>query len=296
LGLGSQKGLLSYKVLPKGYPNLEFPTVVRLIGLGTLAVLGVWAAMHRGDDKLNIPWVATRKAWLGAALFIPLGALWLVSLYNPIYLVGRYDFVAFPAFALLLGFALAKLQAVRKVGPLLVLLVGMALFVPIGLKLVLYYQAPVSTAPWVSGRQTAQVIDAVAQNGDVVLFTGLRGATTLYYLVRLGYQWQEGYCRSPASSNKERRFACRIFPFEIETYYMGVNHSSEPIQVVAMKLLAQREDATNALWIAVDAGSILGDGRPLFSPRDAALVAELERGGLRLVSVSNVVPGIFEFR
>lgn len=295
-GLGSQKGLVGYKVLPKGYPNVEYPQALRLIGLGTLAGLGLWVAMRRGDNKLNIPWLAKRKAWLGASLFIPLGALWLFSLYRPVYLVGRYDIVAFPAYVLGVGFGLAKLQAVRRMGLILVSLPGLVLLVLIGVKLARYYDAPVSTAPWPSDRRTAEFIDAEAKNGDVVILTGMRGATTLYYLAREGYQWQEGYCKAGAATNRERRFACRVFPPEIEAY-MGVINRAEPTPSFVLDVIDRLEDETSSVWIAFDRWSSGPDGRLIPLPRYAPLVTALQRAGRRQVPVTGYnFPGVVQFR
>jgi mannosyltransferase len=292
--LGGQEGFP--RALAKSYPHVQFSLVLRLIGLGTLAGLGVWAALRRGDDRLNIPWVAKRKAWLWASLLMPLGALWLFSLYRPVYLVGRYDIIAFPAFALAVGLGMAKLQAVRRMGSLLASLLGLVLLVPIGVKLARYYDAPVSTAPWPSDRQTAEIIDAEARNGDAVILTGMRGATILYYLARKGYRWQEGNCTTGAATNRERRFACRVFPPEIEAF-MGVIANAEPTPSFVLDVIDRLEDETSSVWIAFDRWSSRPDGRLIPTPRDAPLVDELERRGRRQVPVTDYdFPGIVQFR
>src|SRR4029077_4232837 len=77
------------------------------------------------------------------------------------------------------------------------------------LKLFVYYQIP-SPA---TAEPTAQAIHSVVKDGDVVVFTGMRGLPVLYYLRRLGYQWREGYCNDLVNG---KRFSCRMFPRESE--------------------------------------------------------------------------------
>jgi hypothetical protein len=110
---------------------------------------------------------------------------------------------------ILVGLSLAKVQGMRKVGPALSTCLALMLCLPIGVILVRYYQAPEEKGP----RLSASILDESVQTGDLVVFTGLRGVTTLYYLTRLGYRWSDGVCENPSTG---RRFACRMFPRSTE--------------------------------------------------------------------------------
>src|SRR5262249_44809835 len=96
--------------LPKVYDVLRFPPPLRLAGLTLLGLLAVWVAIPWADGNMRVPWLGRRKVWLWSWLALPLAALWVISFYRPLYIVGRYDMIAFPAIALVVGLALTKLQ------------------------------------------------------------------------------------------------------------------------------------------------------------------------------------------
>src|SRR5262249_54066040 len=75
--------------LPKVYDVLKFPPPLRLAGLTLLGLLAAWIVIPWEDGNIRVPWLGRRKAWLWSWLALPLGALWIVSLYKPLYLVGR---------------------------------------------------------------------------------------------------------------------------------------------------------------------------------------------------------------
>ena len=102
-----------------------------------------------------------------------------------------------------------KVQSLRIVGSLLVPFVVLALFVPIGAKLLLYYSVP----PRLFARATAIALQQLVHNGDVVVLSRTRAKTTICYLTRLGYQWEEGRCHNDSAG---RSFSCWIYPPEIK--------------------------------------------------------------------------------
>src|SRR5262249_8673744 len=144
----------------------------------------------------------------------PLAGLWLVSLSRPIYVPGRYDQVAFVGFALMMGLAFAKLQAVKNVGVTLVAVVALGLFAPMATKLTLYYAAPADREAETTGR----AVHLLVQNGEVAVFAGLGGIPILhYYRPRLGYDWKNAACRN---RERQREFTCRMFPLEMEETFI----------------------------------------------------------------------------
>src|SRR5262249_55365413 len=154
----------------KQFASLEIPAPVRALGLAVLFALGVWVAWpwgrRRDDDRRARS--ATRALW--ALLLGPLMLLAAISAVRPIYLVGRYDQLALPAFLLLAGVGLAEIGSTRRWGRPLALVAAVALLVPVGVVLVRYYGAP----PSASNRGAAAALSARARDGDVVLFSRLR--------------------------------------------------------------------------------------------------------------------------
>lgn len=201
--LGPQQEMVVFPL--KQFVALSLPDTLRWLGLGHLLGLVLWVAVPWQDGALNIPEVRRRKLWVTSLLITPLVILWLVSFYRPVYVIGRYDMVGFVAFALLIGLAFAKLQNVRRIGPILTVLAGLGLFVPICAKLLLYYQGP---APHYA-RETSQAIHRMVENGDVVMLNQIRGLPILaYYLPREGYEWNNDTCHSTVHM---RKFGCRLF-------------------------------------------------------------------------------------
>lgn len=296
-GLGSHKGLASNLALIKGYPYVESEQGLRLLGLATLIGLGIWVAMKKGDDHLNIPDVGERKVWLMGALFVPLAVLWSLSFYRPIYLVGRYDVIGFPAFAMVVGFGLAKLQALPRLGVLFVSVVALVLAVVISLKLERYYNMLGGHPLSASGRATAAFLDAEVKNGDAVIMTGQLGATTRYYLSRRGYVFREGYCQASSETTRERRFACRLYPQDWEKFLGIMEHAEETPTTLVSHLTSSLKDEMSSVWLAIDEWARHPSGRLLPWRNYEPLVAELERAGGRQVPLSEYdTLGIVEYR
>jgi 4-amino-4-deoxy-L-arabinose transferase-like glycosyltransferase len=288
-GLGSQAGLLPIQM--KQFSDLSFPAPLRLLGVLMLCTLGLWVALPFGERQIGVPWVAKRKAWLGMMLCVPLALMWVISFFRPLYVVGRYDVVAFPPFPLLLGLALRKLQQVKRAGVILATGATLLLFIPVGAKLVRYYQAPSHS----DAHATAQVLHAFVEHGDAVVFTGLRGLPVLYYLHGLGYRWEGGYCQS---ENGARRFACRMFPREIErrpaVRDLGrILTSPTAVHDDVADFLHAIAPSGGALWVALESAS-LSRGMLYFHNTDALLLAELQRLNLRPVAVPGA-PLIFRY-
>lgn len=237
-----------YPNLTKIYPSLQYPTNLRLLGLSLFLFLAVWAIIPWRDDHLGVPDVGKRKALLWAWLVVPLVVLWLVSLYRPLYLLGRYDLIAFPAMPILVGFALAKIQAQPRTGRLLAALAGLLILCLVGFKLSLYYQLATSYSPMPSPRATTRALASRVRTGDVAAFNNIQAATILYYLYRLGYRWEERECRN---SSTGERFVCRIFPPEDEVAY-GLPEDSLQPSSFARQLRFSLKGPDNVLWVVAE--------------------------------------------
>lgn len=295
LGLGSQAHLIP--IFLKQFTNMEVPSSLRVLGLALLLLLGIWAAVPWGDSRMSIPWLGKRKAWLGALLFFPLVVMWLVSFYRPLYVAGRYDIMAFPPYALLLGLALDKVSRVKKAGPIVALIAALGLLIPIGTKLSLYYNAATQRPT----RAFASVLDSSVANGDVVVITGHTWLPVLYYLNRLGYRWDGRYCDNKLAG---RRFFCRLFPREWEQpFFPFPPHASprplnsvEVVQEDVQDYLGPLRTQAGGLWVMFGGYSYDPVQRKhFFSKDDALLIREVVRLGLKPVSNIGAL-GIFQFR
>ena len=276
-GFGSQADLLPLGL--KQFHELYFPTSLRLMGLATLAGLALWVAAPWGEKALAIPWLQMRKLWLAMWLFIPLIVLWVASAHRPMYVVGRYDLIAFPAFSLVLGLALTKIQTGVKAGRVLGPLVAAFLFIPIGTKLFLYYETPAQRP----AQAIATSVDTLVEEGEVVIFHGFASLPVIYALHRLGYQWEEeflgfpprqGYCRKETA---RRRFSCQAFPpWKARSDFLDV--------------LSQLRLPGKALWMVY--GFYTGSrGRPIIHGAEGRMFNEIRRLGFAPRSFSRV-PGL----
>jgi len=266
LGLGGHSDLVLTHV--KQFRNLDFPFWARLLGLIILSGLFVYAMLPWGDERLGISRLVRRKVCVLALLLFPLGALWVASrLVTPMYIVGRYDIIAFPAYSLLVGLSLAKIHKVPRRGVWLVGALVLLLSASIFTKLYLYYQAPAPSA----GLHNARILDRVLRNGDVVVFTDPAVHVYLYYLARLGYTWHSGECRKQGA---DRWFYCRFFPPAAEATLHGISGTRLSVQDTRAeleKILASIRTDAATVWI------ISGPTRT--EEADAILFGQLTRLG-----------------
>jgi hypothetical protein len=281
---GSHAGLVPLWM--HNFESIVIPQELRFLGLAALLCLGVLAALPKGDNRLAVPDPGVRKLCLAALLFFPLAALWIISWFKPIYVVGRYDFLAYPAFALLLGFALWKVQ--RNWTGVAAGLLAAALLIPVCVKLKYFYEAQGTS----EARSMALKLESDTRNGDVVVFAGLRALPVLYYLNRLGNTWDGQYCTNAASG---RSVYCRTYPRDTEKTPAATNTerlmgSPETARVELADYLS-RLDQSGTLWIALW-GSTRG-GRLRIPSADQYLLAEARRSGLVPVPDPASTPLIF---
>ena len=282
LGLGGHAELVLTQV--KQFRALEFPLWARFLGLVILSGLFFWALAPWGNDHLGISKVGRRRAWVFALFVLPLGALWLLSYFvTPVYIVGRYDIIAFPAYALLIGLGLGKLSGVSKNGPWLVGAIMLLLALPLFTKLYRYYDSPAPSP----GMHSARILDRVVKNDDVVVFTDPAVHVYLYYLARLGYTWRGTECRKDQA---ERRFSCRFFPSAAEATLHGISGSTLSVtgtRAELEKILEPLPAQEATVWI------ISGPTRS--EEADAILFGQLVRLGFEAVQESTSPP-FYPFR
>lgn len=264
-------------VLLKQLRGIELPLPVRLAGLAGLSVLGLLAAVPWGDRSLGVPDPRRRRAFLWLLLATPLAVLWGASFVKPLYVVGRYDLAAFPAFVLLVGVGLAKALRLRRRGRPLALAAVLMAAVATGMVLLNSFRNPAvpDAAP------TARALADGVRNGDVVVFTGLRAYPVRYYLARLGYACEQRTCRNPATGTA---FAARSYPRETEeeaaAYVPGrVLGSPEEARRDLEDFLRSRAAPNSSLWLVL-AGRVSGGGLDVNDADWRLVEAIRERGTL----------------
>lgn len=184
-----------------------------LAGMTLLSIVGVlvFSALTAHTLWLN----EQLRPGAAAALVLlvgPLLALLAISVWKPLYLRGRYDLIAYPAFVLLAGLCLSMIvqQLHGRRGKLVAYALCVVLLAPPVARTAQFYGAEKER----TAAPAADYIHQHAEEGDLVLMEGRRGIRTLYYLRLSGYVWENGECRHP---DLKRRFACRLLPISMET-------------------------------------------------------------------------------
>lgn len=287
LGLGSHQGLLPifFKQLSLWVP---FPLGLRVLGLGALGTLAVVALVPWQDDALKVPWLHRRKAWIFAALLLPLALLWGLSFYRPIYLPGRYDMIVFPFFALVVGLGFAKTRAWPRGGAIAALVLAAGLSYAIGFKLWFYYGSP----NWGSGRRVAAFLNENLRDSDVVVLTGgSHGLPFLYYLYRLGYA--DGYCRKP-----ETTLDCRFFPpGHHEHRFLDPRQAPTPQLNVERLIDEYAASARDRIWVILPGENRLSPtGQLEITPQEQELLHGLESAGFTNIMNHETLPWVILLR
>src|SRR6185295_15484345 len=204
-----------------------------------------------------------------------------------------YDIIVLPAFALLTGLGMAKVQSAVWGRLLLPLCLAGTLAAVMGVKVARYYEAAGSDSPG-KHRATAKALASNVTTGDVVVLTGLRGMPVLYYLHGLGFAWTGTDCVQSGG----KRFGCRMFPLEIERApatedTARVLESPEVISEEVQVFLSALSRPDNVLWFVLGNGGYSDVGLRLPEP-ELSLMVELQTRKLQFEYVPmESAPGIF---
>jgi 4-amino-4-deoxy-L-arabinose transferase-like glycosyltransferase len=180
--LGPQPGLIPSAMRLKQYTDLPFPFDLQLAGTLSLVGLVGLACVSWQDDRVAIRGLPPRKAALLVWALAPITILWAVSWIRPVYVIARYDQLAFPPMLLLLGLGLTKAQRLPRYGNRLASLLAILLLIPVSAKLALYYSSPGK----VRHREIARVLDASVRKGDVIVLSYVQGYVVIPYLIQHG--------------------------------------------------------------------------------------------------------------
>jgi hypothetical protein len=159
----------AFTVLYAGPERHGLPIALKQFDLlampGWLSAIGITSAAWVAVSA----WRTGRAGAVCALALTPVLVLWLVSFVKPIYLVGRYDQLALPAFVLLMGCALGRL---RRTAPRAALVVAVAYFVPIGVKLWRYYAVP--SVDQAYSKPIAAALARTVRDDDALVLTNYR--------------------------------------------------------------------------------------------------------------------------
>lgn len=140
-------------------------------GGAALALAAAWSTRTAAAGLVERP-VPHAMFLVTAYLFLPLLVPFLYSFHDPVYMVGRTDFLVFPAFPLLIGAALVRMRpAVRGTA-----VVALAVASAIGLYT--YFSRPSRG----SERVPLRSIAARCRSGDMIVLTDLAYPTGRHYL------------------------------------------------------------------------------------------------------------------
>jgi hypothetical protein len=248
----------------KQFDELALPGWLSAIGIASAACVAVWAWRGRGGAVC-------------ALALTPVLVLWLASFVKPIYLVGRYDQLALPAFVVAMGCGLARL---RRTAPRFAVALILAYFVPIGVKLWLYYAVPSIDVAY--SKPIAAAIDRAVRDDDTLIVTHYRAYTVLYELHRLGYRRDDGVCTGRV------KFACSMFlPAE-------ARRGNDDVEALVAEYMHDGDHVRPRALVAFGRFAIEG-GSFQVPEDDALLVKTLVAKGYRLVGFDSQL-GIAEYR
>lgn len=146
-------------------------------------------------------------------LVLPLFALIIISsVITPVYVVGRYDLIAYPAFLLLTGSVIHSLLNTRNgVSKLFLnsfMLVVFCVLITVNLYQVLIYK---NATPYHSLVTDGKKILSTLNNDDGLLIASPNAIEILYYLHLQGIHKKNEQC-----NYDQKYFKCRLFPKNLE--------------------------------------------------------------------------------
>lgn len=212
--IGPELHLNELSLFLKRYADMDIPAIVYLVSaLLTFLCLGLYIVTLAGIRALPGPQQAALLE-ASAFMFLPLLGLAAASLlFAPIYVVGRYDLIAFPGFLLVGGtvagvaFAregpLAKPLAGAALGALVVVLISTQVYKIVTHRQTVPHQGPVRTE--------TRAVAGRLENGDGLLVARPQAAQVWYYLHLLGFERENGQC-----IGNGKRFTCRLSPVAME--------------------------------------------------------------------------------
>lgn len=204
--LGSAHGLTP--LFMKQWTQLQQPALLTIMGVGaySLALVSAFVSDSGGGRESTSRGTGVL---LIAAVLLPLIVLFAVSFIKPLYVVARYDAIAFPYLVVLSGWIVDRSRHLPPWAMRVGFFFGAVFLSCLLYEDWLYYEVGPVSQDYDAAR-TATLLDHTARNGDAIVFAGMRGASVLYYLMRDGYHWDGRSCRA---AERNVVYGCLILPY-----------------------------------------------------------------------------------
>lgn len=226
----------------KRYPYVDYPSHIIFLGKFSFVIFLIFYSITLINFKKLTRFHLTRLIELSAFLFLPLFILLLISiLIKPIYVIGRYDLIAYPSFILLFGYVIFlsltyKFYVFDRVKySVLFIFFTLTIYTQTN-KLLLYW----SITPITGAKQNVIAIERFITNKDVLLISAPDAIITSYYLHAMGYNLEN---KTMSSTNK--RFTFRLYPETLE-YAPG---SIERFQFADTERIINSINLSSTLWV-----------------------------------------------
>ncbi|MFC1680168.1 glycosyltransferase family 39 protein [Pseudomonadota bacterium] len=189
-------------------PGYFYPLSMGLVLLFTVLFLRV-ALLKSKTRDLDIQSLVESAAQFA----LPLVALFAISYaIRPVYVVGRYDVIAYPAFLIFLAHIIRVITSDKvknnKLDVYLACTFVVATLVAQGAVATRYF----SDWPKKDHQATSDDISSLMTNGSSLVFVGRSSAVNLYYFLLSGYSKAENHC----IHNTGTVINCFIFPEEFD--------------------------------------------------------------------------------
>ena len=215
----------------KRYSHVGIPAALHLFNLFiTFLFLSLYALILVRFKRLPRE---SRLLLLETSAFVilPLLGLLIASLLlTPMYVVGRYDLIAYPAFLVLVGCIMHILLHWRQSGAAVPYRVAMAVLFSLFIFAQAYkVMAYKHTAPYGSMKPHVDAMLDRVHDGDGLLIATPNATLIWYYMHAAGYNRHGDQCMG-----RGKRFTCRLFPkrFELapasQDRYLNLYHTNRP--------------------------------------------------------------------
>lgn len=197
----------------KQYRNIDMPEFFYQVSVGLLIILSIFmliVVLQRSTVQKSKQQTLVE---LAAQFVLPLIALLVLShAIRPIYVVGRYDLIAYPAFLIFLLHLIRTITQkdiqYRRLNVFLVTTFIVTTLMAQGAVAARYF----ADWPEQSYKTRFQKISKLMDNGSTIVFLGPASAVSLYYFLLNGYSKVDHHC----VSNTDVIVNCFIFPEELD--------------------------------------------------------------------------------